>query len=70
MTASDHHRMLRIADVCDRTGLARRTIYDMMRRGSFPAAVKVTDHASRWMEAEVEAWLEARIAARNEARAA
>lgn len=51
-------KYLRIADVLEKTGLSRRTIYRKMDAGTFPKAVKLSDSAVGWPEEQVNAWLE------------
>ena len=51
-------RYLRIAEVIDKTGLSRRTIYRKMEAGTFPKTVKLSERAVAWPEEKVEAWLE------------
>lgn len=52
-------RLLRIADVSDRVGLARSMIYKLIAAGNFPQPYKVTSAAMRWREREVEDWINA-----------
>jgi prophage regulatory protein len=54
--------ILRLRAVEARTGLARSTIYERIRRNEFPAQVKLGARASGWIEAEVNAWVDSRIA--------
>lgn len=58
-------RILDISNCIERTGLARRTIYEAMSDGRFPRPVQLTSRRVGWVEAEVEAWLAARIAERD-----
>lgn len=60
--------MLRIAEVCRRTGLSRSQIHRMIDGSSFPEPIKLSARATAWVEAEVEGWLQDRIAAAREAR--
>ena len=53
-------RLLRRAEVQRRCGLARSTIYRLMRAGEFPEPLQVGSRAVRWVETEVTAWLESR----------
>ena len=50
-------RMLRRHEVELRCGLARTSIYRLMRVGAFPEPVKVGPRAVRWPESEIEQWL-------------
>ncbi len=47
---------LRFAEVRDRTGLSRATIYRRMRAGEFPAAIDLGNGLLGWDENEVEDW--------------
>ena len=58
-------RILRLPRVEDRTGLKRDSIYRGAREGWFPKPVKIAQHASGWIEHEVDAFVAARIAARD-----
>lgn len=53
-------RVLRLAEVCEKTALCRSTIYQGMKEGWFPKAIKLTKRASGWNEHEVDAYLNAR----------
>lgn len=60
-------RLLRRPEVEHDTGLARSTLYDAIRAGTFPKPVPLTTSARivAWRSDEVEAWIQARIAARD-----
>lgn len=49
------------------TGLTRSALYQLMREGTFPRPVKLTERSVAWIESEVRAWIEARIRAAREA---
>jgi prophage regulatory protein len=55
--------LLRRNDVEARTGLARATIYNMVRLGKFPAPIPLTEsgRAVGWLESDVDAYLQNRI---------
>lgn len=53
-------RLLRRPEVEARTGLSRSTIYGWMKRGDFPAPVKLGTHLVAWRESDVTNWLESR----------
>ena len=67
---ADNDRLLHRAEVEERTGLARTTIYRKMREGSFPEPIQVGARAVRWPASEIDAWLASRPRATGEARAA
>ena len=52
-------------EVSRRVGLARTTIYGLIRRGSFPAPAKLGTRASRWSAGEIAAWMRERLAERD-----
>lgn len=60
-------RLIRRREVENRTGMARSTIYGLIRAGRFPAPVRLTENTVAWPEREVEAWIAERIAARSAA---
>jgi prophage regulatory protein len=53
------------AEVLRRTGLKRSTMYNLIRRGEFPAQIRLTDGTVGWDSAEVENWIQQRKALRN-----
>ena len=59
-------RLLRREEVETRCGLARSSIYRLMRSGQFPEPVKVGPRAVRWPASEIEEWLNARPRATGE----
>jgi len=57
-------RLLRRAEVMDRVGLAKSTLYSRISAGTFPKPVNL-GASVRWVESEVEAWIAAQISARD-----
>jgi prophage regulatory protein len=58
-------KLLRLAEVVERTGRSRTRIYDDIGKGLFPAPVPIGPRAARWVEGEVDAWIGQRIAERD-----
>jgi prophage regulatory protein len=56
-------KIIRIATVLERTGLSKPFIYQMIRRGEFPASIRLAPRYAGWVEQEVNDWLNRRIAA-------
>lgn len=55
--------ILRRRQVEARTGLARSTIYDRIKAGTFPAPIALGGaKAVGWIESEIDTWLNAQIA--------
>jgi prophage regulatory protein len=56
-------RIMRRAEVRQRTGLPFSTLYLYVRRGEFPKPIKLGDGGSMgWLEHEVDAWVAEQIA--------
>lgn len=56
-------RLLRLPDVEALVGLRKSSIYDAMKRGEFPAAVKLSRRAVCWPASSIDAWITERIKA-------
>jgi len=54
---SEQVRILRFHEVSRVTGLGRTSIYDGIRKGTFPAPVKLTEHAVGWRSSDIDAWI-------------
>lgn len=55
------HKIIRLPEVIDMTGLSRSTIYLRMSKGSFPQSISLGERAIGWVQDEVDLWLETRI---------
>lgn len=52
-------KFLRLPQVAEKVGLRRTAIYDLMKKGDFPQAVKIGS-MTVWLESEVDGWLPAK----------
>ena len=59
-STSPRRRVLRRPEVEDRTGLARSTIYKLIKLDEFPEPVRLGTRTVGWVEGEIEAWIESR----------
>ena len=59
-------KLLKLKDVLAITGLSRSYVYALAQQGIFPKPVKLSERASAWIEAEIEAWIEGRVALRDQ----
>jgi prophage regulatory protein len=59
-TKMSEDKYLRVKQVCERTGLSRPTIYNMMKAGTFPMKTALGERAVAWLESEILTWMEAR----------
>lgn len=57
---------LRLKRVLAETGLSKSTLYGMVKKGEFPAPVRLSDKAVGWVDLEIQYWGEARIKASRE----
>ena len=58
-------RFMKLDELKTTTGLSRSSIYDKVKKGDFPAPVKLGERSVAWVAEEVDLWLDARIADRN-----
>jgi prophage regulatory protein len=58
-------RYIRLREVCARVGLKQSTVYRLIALGRFPKQVKLSEHASAWIEGEIEDFMIARISERD-----
>lgn len=60
---SQYTSMLRIGEVCRRTGLSKSQIHRLVGEMGFPQPIRLSKRAVAWVAADVEAWLQERITA-------
>lgn len=53
-------KIIRLPEVMAKVGLKKSAIYNMIRRGEFPAQVRLGLHASGWIESEIDVWVSSR----------
>jgi len=61
MTGTPVRHFLRLRQVKAMTGLSKTTLYDRIKKGTFPAPVSLGGRSVGWIESEVAAWQDARI---------
>ncbi|WP_186239519.1 helix-turn-helix transcriptional regulator [Burkholderia gladioli] len=49
--------VLRIAQVAEKVGLGRSTLYRMIAAGEFPKPIKITSGSNGWLEDDIDGWL-------------
>ncbi|EAV7503857.1 AlpA family transcriptional regulator [Salmonella enterica] len=59
------HSLIRLPEVCRRTGNGKSWTYKQIKEGRFPQPVKTGFRSVAWVESEVDAWIEQRIAERD-----
>ena len=58
---SKKERFLRLADVIERTGLSRSSIYLSISQGKFPQNINLGSRSVGWLESEIDTWIQDRI---------
>lgn len=56
--ANNPDRILRLKEVCARTGLSRSSIYLKISNKAFPKPIKLGARAVGWFSHEIDAWLQ------------
>jgi len=60
---SGGERLLRLPEVLERTGLRPTAVATAIKRGEFPAGVKLSVRSRAWPESSIDTWIAERIAA-------
>jgi len=60
MQVTQPRRTIRRAAVLSKTGLCRTSLYQLEKKGEFPAHFLLTPRCAVWFEDEIDSWLEAR----------
>ncbi len=55
-------RLVRCPEVLDRTGYKKSWLYALIRKGEFPAPVRLGARAVAWREGDLQAWIQSRPA--------
>ncbi len=51
------NKLLRRAEVLERTGLSNSTLYYFINKGSFPSPYKIGERIVAWKEDEIDEWI-------------
>ena len=51
-------RLIRIKEVMNKTGIARSTVWYMVKKGTFPISRKVSPRVTVWVESEIDTFIE------------
>ncbi len=61
MERAQPQSLLPIRSVQAQTNLGRTKIYDLIRKGDFPAPIKLGARTARWPAAAIDAWIQKKI---------
>lgn len=59
---TDNVRLLRIRQVCERTGLSRSTVYELVLKHELPKPIQISARTVGWVESEIQGFIRGRIA--------
>ena len=62
------HKILRLPEVKETTGLSRSSIYLRIANKEFPSPISLGGRAVGWLESDIQSWLNERIEGSKEAR--
>lgn len=54
-------RFIRVPEVLRKVGISRTTLYELIKKGSFPNKVKISLRSVAFVESEVDEWIERTI---------
>ena len=54
-------RLLRLPEVLEIVPIKKTTLYDLMRRGSFPKNIQLGSNMVAWLASEIEEWINTQI---------
>jgi len=54
-------KLLRIAQVSEKTTLAKSTLWQKIAQGKFPRPIKISPAINVWKESEINAWIDSHI---------
>ncbi len=54
-------KFIKIEDVLQMTSLSRTTLYSLIKKGDFPAQIKIGNRISVWHEGSIKIWMNDRI---------
>jgi len=50
-------RLIRIQEVMDKVGIARSTVWDMVKKGTFPKPRKLSPKVTVWVDVEIDEYI-------------
>jgi prophage regulatory protein len=59
------HKILRLNEIVEKTGLPKSSIYWLESRGQFPARIKLSVRSMGYLESEIDEWIAQKAAARH-----
>jgi prophage regulatory protein len=57
------HKLLRLPQVKNTTGLSKSTIYARIAEGTFPAQISLGPRLVVWLESDIQTWISEQVSA-------
>ena len=57
------HKIIRISEAMETTGLTRSTLYLRIAQKNFPTPINLGGRAVGWLESDIQQWIEEQITA-------
>ena len=54
-------KLLRAAQVVEKVGFSKNTLYRQIKAGKFPVQIQITENRTGWLESEIDAWIQERV---------
>ena len=54
-------KILRLPEVSARVGLAKASVYRLIKHGKFPAGTQLTDRTVGWLSSDVDEWIKSKF---------
>ena len=58
-----HHKLLRLPEVKQTTGLSKSTIYARIAEGTFPKQIPLGPRLVVWVESDIQKWITDQVSA-------
>jgi len=58
-----HHKLLRLPQVKQTTGLSKSTIYSRIAEGTFPKQISLGPRLVVWVESDIQNWIAEQVSA-------
>jgi len=65
MNSMASNQLLRLPSVILMIGLSRSSIYSLIKSGSFPPGIKLSERAIAWQLSDIQNWISKRIALKS-----
>lgn len=61
----NHERLIRLDEVCSKTGLSRSMVYLLIKKDQFPKQIVLAKRMVAWRESAIDEWIAGKISNEN-----